>query len=57
MQRKDGLTKVFKQFIGDMIHSENDTTAMVEVRGIEYLTEDDEFMDVKLDYRGNPFLV
>ena len=27
---------------------------MVEVRGIEYLTEDDEFMDVKLDYRGNP---
>ena len=55
MQRKDGLTKVFKQFIGDMIHSEkNDTTAMVEVRGIEYLTEDDEFMDVKLDYRGNP---
>lgn len=55
MQRKDGLTKVFKQFIGEMIHSEkNDTSAMVEVRGIEYITEDDDFMDVKLDYRGNP---
>ena len=55
MQRKDGLTKVFKQFIGDMIHSEkNDTSAMVEVRGIEYITEDDDFMNVKLDYRGNP---
>ena len=55
MQRKDGLTKVFKQFIGDMVHSEkNDTTALVEVRGIEYITEDDDFMNVKLDYRGNP---
>ena len=55
MQRKDGLTKVFKMFIGDMIHSEKtDKTASVEVRGIEFTTNDEEFNDIKLDYRGNP---
>jgi len=55
MQRKDGLTKVFKQFIGGMVHSEkNDTTTQVEVRGIEYYVEDDDFNDIRTDYRGNP---
>ena len=55
MQRKDGLTKVFKQFIGKIIHSEkNDTSAPVLVRGIEYANMDEEFNEIKLDYRGNP---
>jgi superfamily II DNA or RNA helicase len=55
MQRKDGLSKVFKHFIGGMVHSEkNDTTTQVEVRGIEYSVNDDEFNDIRTDYRGNP---
>jgi superfamily II DNA or RNA helicase len=55
MQRKDGLSKVFKHFIGGMVHSEkNDTTTEVEVRGIEYYVEDDEFNNIRTDYRGNP---
>ena len=55
MQRKDGLTKVFKMFIGNVVHSEkNDTSAPVLVRGIEFINQDDEFNEVKLDYRGNP---
>ena len=55
MQRKDGLTKVFKQFIGKIVHSEkNDTSAPVLVRGIEYANMDEEFNEIKLDYRGNP---
>lgn len=55
MQRKDGLTKVFKMFIGNIIHSEkNDTSAPVLVRAIEYNTPDEDFNEVKLDYRGNP---
>lgn len=55
MQRKDGLSKVFKYFIGGMVHSEkNDTTTEVEVRGIEYYVEDDEFNNIRTDYRGNP---
>ncbi len=55
MQRKDGLSKVFKLFIGKIIHSEkNDTSAPVLVRAIEYNNNDEDFNEVKLDYRGNP---
>ena len=55
MQRKDGLTKVFKMFLGDIIYKEkrsNDDTVLV--KGIEYITNDDEFNETKMDYRGNP---
>lgn len=55
MQRKDGLTKVFKMFIGEIIYKEkrsNDDTVLV--KGIEYITNDDEFNETKMDYRGNP---
>jgi len=55
MSRKDGLTKVFKLFLGDIIHSEKcDQSAAVEVRGIEYITHDEDFNDIKLDFRGHP---
>ena len=55
MTRKDGLTRVFKMFLGDVIHSEkNDTTREVAVRAIEYSSHDDEFNEIRLDYRGNP---
>ena len=56
MQRKDGLTKVFKMFLGDIVHKEKtDTTEhKVIVRAIYYKVDDDDFNEIKYDYRGNP---
>jgi len=56
MTRKDGLTKVFKYFIGPVVHKEKtDLTTEVLVKAV--LFEDpynDEFNEVKTDFRGNP---
>jgi superfamily II DNA or RNA helicase len=55
MQRKDGLTKVFKMFLGDIVYQkkrENDDKVLV--KGIQYVTQDEEFNKVEYDYRGNP---
>tara|TARA_B100001059_G_scaffold142136_1_gene142071 strand:+ start:955 stop:2622 length:1668 start_codon:yes stop_codon:yes gene_type:complete len=55
MQRKDGLTKVFKMFLGDIIYTEKrEGTDQVLVRSIVYSTDDADFNRIKLDYRGNP---
>jgi len=56
MQRKDGLTKVFKMFLGDIIHKEKtDTTEhKVIVKAIHYKVDDEDFNEIKYDYRGNP---
>ena len=55
MQRKDGLTKVFKMFLGNIIYSEKrDADDTVLVRGIRYEVNDDEFNSTVYDYRGNP---
>jgi superfamily II DNA or RNA helicase len=56
MQRKDGLTKVFKMFLGDIVHKEKTDTSehKVIVKGIQYKVDDDEFNEIKYDYRGNP---
>jgi superfamily II DNA or RNA helicase len=56
MVRKDGLTKVFKHFLGDVVHKEkNDTTShAVIVKGIQYKVDDPEFIETEYDYRGNP---
>ena len=56
MQRKDGLTKVFKMFLGDIIHKEKTDTSehKVIVRAIYYKVDDDDFNEIKYDYRGNP---
>ena len=55
MQRKDGLTKVFKMFIGEIIYKEKRSTEdIVLVKGTEYKTNDAEFNETKYDYRGNP---
>ena len=56
MVRKDGLTKVFKHFLGDVVHKEkNDTTThSVLVKGIQYKIDDPEFNATEYDYRGNP---
>ena len=56
MNRKDGLTKVFKMFMGDIVHTEKRDTsaAVVNVRIYEYNNNDEEFSEMKYDYRGNP---
>ena len=54
MNRKDGTTHVFKMFLGDVIFKgKRDEERKVTVRAIEYQVDDDEFNEVKLDYRGN----
>ena len=55
MNRKDGTTKVFKMFIGDVIFKgKRDEEREVIVRAIKYEVDDEEFNEVKTDYRGNP---
>lgn len=55
MQRKDGLSKVFKMFLGDVVHKEKaESEHCVVVKGIKYVIDDDEFNEVEYDYRGNP---
>ena len=55
MNRKDGTTKVFKMFLGEVIFKgKRDEPMNVIVNAIKYEVNDDEFNEVKLDYRGNP---
>ena len=55
MNRKDGTTKVFKMFLGDVIFKgKRDEEREVVVRSIKYEVDDEEFNEVKTDYRGNP---
>ena len=55
MQRKDGLTKVFKMFLGDIIYQEKrENDDKVLVKAIEYISHDPDFNKVEYDYRGNP---
>ena len=55
MERKDGTTKVFKMFLGNVIFKgKHDDSHAVIVRGIQYIVEDEEFNEIKYDYRGNP---
>ena len=55
MQRKDGLTKVFKMFLGEVVYKEKrDTDDPVLVKAVEFVTNDKEFNETKFDYRGSP---
>jgi superfamily II DNA or RNA helicase len=56
MERKDGLTPVFKMFLGDIVYSEKrEEDDPVLIKGIEYKSNNDEVFDETLyDYRGNP---
>lgn len=55
MQRKDGLTKVFKMFLGDVIYKEKaNLEHNVLVKAIEFHSNDEEFNEIVYDYRGNP---
>ena len=56
MQRKDGLSKVFKMFLGDVLHKDKRTNEHdVLVKACHYVPSSDPvFEDVKYDWRGNP---
>jgi superfamily II DNA or RNA helicase len=55
MNRKDGTTKVFKMFLGDVIFKgKRDEPMNVIVHAIKYEVDDEEFNEVKTDFRGNP---
>lgn len=55
MERKDGTTDVFKQFLGDVaFKGTRDEEHPVCVRAIEYCTTDADFNEVEYDFRGNP---
>ena len=55
VERKDNLTKILYMFIGKKIYSiKRDTDDIVNVRGIYYITNDSEFNETEIDYRGNP---
>ena len=55
MDRKDGTTKVFKMFLGDVVHkAERKNDGEVEVRALTYKTNDTDFNETILDFRGQP---
>ena len=55
MKRKDGLTDVFKMFLGDVVYKINrDTDDNVLIKRIDYKSNDEEFEETIYDYRGNP---
>jgi superfamily II DNA or RNA helicase len=55
MDRKDGLTPVFKMFIGPIVHTEKrkQENNNVIVRRIDYKVDDEEFNEVKHNFRGD----
>jgi superfamily II DNA or RNA helicase len=53
MNRKDGTTKVFKMFLGQVVYKqERSKDEGVIVRGITYQINDDEYNELELDFRG-----
>jgi superfamily II DNA or RNA helicase len=55
MNRKDGTTKVFKMFLGEVVYKgKRDEERAVVVRAINYFVNDDEFNYEATDFRGNP---
>ena len=54
MNRKDGLTKVFKLFLGDIIYKEKrDNNDDVLVKALKFKTDDEEYNSIEYDFRGN----
>lgn len=55
MNRKDGTTRVFKMFLGEVIFKgDRDEERDVTVRALEYRSHDEEFEETQLDFRGKP---
>jgi len=54
MNRRDGTTKVFKMFLGQVVYKlERSKDENVIVRGIVYQNNDEEFNNIETDFRGN----
>ena len=55
MNRKDGTTKVFKMFLGPVVHkAEKKADNTVQIRAVTYKTNDDDFNETILDFKGQP---
>jgi len=55
VERKDGLTKLLYMFIGDKIYTETRKDEdPVCIRGIEYISYDDDYNETELDWKGTP---
>lgn len=56
MTRKDGLTKVFKWFVGPVVHKEkSDAQEEVLIKALYFEDpENDEYNNVETDFKGNP---
>lgn len=55
MNRKDGTTKIFKMFLGEIVFKvDNKEQHNVLIRTIDYYADDEEFNKIIYDYRGNP---
>ena len=54
MNRKDGLTNVFKMYLGDICykHCKKGSEDEVLVKAIEFTIDDDEYNEVERDFRG-----
>jgi superfamily II DNA or RNA helicase len=53
MNRKDGTTKVFKMFLGPVVHkAEKKADNNVQIRAVTYKTNDDDFNETVLDFKG-----
>lgn len=54
MERKDKTSHVFKMFLGDIVYKvKNNTHHNVEVRRVDYESENEEFNRDIVDFRGN----
>ena len=56
MDRKDGLTKIFKMHLGEICYKppKNSSQDNILVKAIDYIVDnDDEYNEVEHDYRGN----
>ena len=54
MKRKDGLTRVFKMFLGDVVYKkERERTEEVLVKAIHYGHNSEEYMKEHLNFRGH----
>ena len=55
MTRKDGLTKIFKMFLGEVEYkAERENKGNLVVQAIQYRTPDETFNETLVDYRGYP---
>jgi len=55
MDRKDGTTFVFKMFLGDIVYKISEKKQRnVQVRAIQFKSDDRAFNTVEYDFRGNP---